>query len=105
MATINDTAATAARMWRRDAALPFQVLEEEVIVVDPKTREVHLLNETAARIWTLLGSKQSVGELVAALEQEYQADAAVLRAEVEAFVSDMSRKGLCAAVNDDGLGT
>ena len=91
-----------ARIWRRDAALPFQVLDEEVIVVDPRTREVHLLNETAARIWTLLVSERSVGDLVAELEQEYQADAEQLRAEVEAFVSDMSAKGLCAAVNGGG---
>ena len=103
MAPNNDTPATAPRTWRRDSALPFQVLEEEVIVVDPKTREVHLLNETAARIWTLLVTAQSVADLVAALEQEYQADADELRAEVEAFVSDMSRKGLCAAV--EGTGT
>jgi hypothetical protein len=103
MATTNDTTRTAARSWRRDSALPFQVLDEEVIVVDPKTREVHLLNETAARIWTLLVTAQSVADLVAALEQEYQADADELRAEVEAFVSDMSHKGLCAAV--EGTGT
>ena len=37
--------------WRRDAELPFQKLDEETIVVDPRRREVHLLNETAARIW------------------------------------------------------
>ena len=96
-ATVTDT-----RSWRRDPALPFQTLEDEVIVVDPKTREVHLLNETAARIWTLLADPRSVSELVAALQDEYDAEAAALRAEVAAFVDDMSRKGLCAPVGGSG---
>ena len=33
-----------AQSWLRDATLPFQRLDEEAIVVDPRTREVHLLN-------------------------------------------------------------
>ena len=35
--------------YQRDPGLPFQKLDEETIVVDPRTREVHLLNDTAAR--------------------------------------------------------
>jgi len=58
------SAANAGR-WRRDGELPFQKLDEETIVVDPKRREVHLLNETAARIWELLASPQSVDDLTA----------------------------------------
>jgi PqqD family protein of HPr-rel-A system len=85
--------------FRRDPTLPFQTLDDEVIVVDPKTREVHLLNETAARIWGMLADPRSIAELVATLEEEYQGDAEDIRQEVEAFVGDMSRKGLCAAIS------
>ena len=52
---------------RRDPGLPFQKLDEETVVVDPRTREVHLLNETAARIWELLAAPSSVDELAAKL--------------------------------------
>ena len=85
-------------LWRRDAALPFQRMAEEAIVVDPRTREVHLLNETAARIWELLETPRSTEELVAALSDEYEAEPAALRREVEAFVIDLGGKGLVAAV-------
>ena len=56
--------------WRRDAELPFQKLDEETIVLDPRRREVHLLNETAARIWELLAAPRSVDELTDALGDE-----------------------------------
>ncbi|MES1210456.1 MAG: PqqD family protein, partial [Pseudomonadota bacterium] len=42
-------------------------MDEETIVVDPRTREVHLFNETAARIWELLASPCSLEQLSAAL--------------------------------------
>jgi len=84
--------------WRRDAGLPFQRMEEEAIVVDPKTRAVHLLNETGARIWELLETARSVDELALALADEYEgAPLEALRREVEAFVSDLGGKGLVAA--------
>ena len=81
----------------RDPALPFQRLDEEAIVVDPRTREVHLLNETGARIWELLEEASTVDELVEALSDEYEGMAPeALRLEVEAFLADLGRKGLLA---------
>ncbi len=71
--------AARSSVWRRDSELPYQRLEEETIVVDPRSREVHLLNDTAARVWELLAAPQSVDELVAALGEEYDAPADELR--------------------------
>jgi PqqD family protein of HPr-rel-A system len=82
--------------YKRDPGLPFQTLEEETIVVDPKTREVHLLNDTAARVWELLASAQSVDELAAALGEEYDAPADELRASVEELLHGLRDKGLLA---------
>lgn len=87
--------------YERDAGLPFQTLEEETIVVDPKTREVHLLNDTAARVWELLASAQSVDELTAALGEEYDAPADELRVSVEELLRGLADKGLLAG----GAGT
>jgi PqqD family protein of HPr-rel-A system len=81
--------------WRREQALPFQRMDEETIVVDPRSREVHLFNETAARIWELLETASSTDELVAALAEEYEgAPDEELRREVETFLSDLGSKGL-----------
>jgi PqqD family protein of HPr-rel-A system len=83
--------------WRRDPELPFQKLEEETIVVDPRRREVHLLNETAARIWELLAAPRSVDELCAALDEEYDAPADEVRAAVSELVGGLEQKGLLVA--------
>jgi hypothetical protein len=90
-------AGAAAAIWRRDAALPFQRMSDETVVVDPRTREVHLLNETGARIWDLLDTPRSLDDLVRALGEEYDGDPEALRREVTEFVAAMGGKGLVTA--------
>lgn len=80
--------------WRRDPAVPFQRLEEDTIVVDPRTREVHLLNDTAGRIWELLGAKTTVEELASSLGDEYDAPPEELREAVVVLLEDLRGKGL-----------
>jgi PqqD family protein of HPr-rel-A system len=82
--------------FKRDSGLPHQKLDEETIVVDPRSREVHLLNDTAARIWELLASPHSLDELAATLAEEYDAPAGELRAGVEEVIAGFRDKGLLA---------
>ncbi|HEY0708989.1 MAG TPA: PqqD family protein [Polyangia bacterium] len=84
------------KCWQRRPELPFQVVADDVLVVDPSTRAVHLFNQTAARIWMLLSTPRSLDDLVAALSDEYDANLAELRTEVASFIADLDRKGLCA---------
>jgi len=80
--------------WRRDNELPFQKLDEETIVLDPRRREVHLLNETAARLWELLASPRSVDEIAATLGEEYDVGEAELREAVVECLEGLASKGL-----------
>jgi PqqD family protein of HPr-rel-A system len=80
--------------YRRDPGLPFQKLEEETIVVDPRSREVHLLNDTAARVWELLESSCSLDELTETLAEEYDAPPEAVREGIEELLTGLRDKGL-----------
>ena len=80
--------------YKRDPGLPFQKLEEETIVVDPRTREVHLLNDTAARVWELLASSATLDELTETLAEEYDATPEAVREGVEELLAGLRDKGL-----------
>jgi PqqD family protein of HPr-rel-A system len=90
--------AAVSGTWRRDGELPFQKLDEETIVVDARRREVHLLNETAARIWELLASPQSLDDLAATLVEEYDVAEGELRAAIAECVGGLESKGLLVSV-------
>jgi PqqD family protein of HPr-rel-A system len=82
--------------YARDPGVPHQKMDEETIVVDPRTREVHLLNETAARIWELLASPRSLEQLTATLAGEYDASDEEVRGAVEETLATFRDKGLLA---------
>jgi hypothetical protein len=98
------TAMTADTVLRRVSSLPFQKMNDEVLVVDPRTREVHLLNVTATRIWDLLETPRTAVEISSALAEEFDAPADVLRADVVASLTELGAKGLVGPdqSQDDG---
>ena len=86
--------AAGSMAWRRDPDLPHQRLDEDTVVVDPRRREVHLLNETATRVWELLASPRSIDELVALLVDEYEAPPDEVRASTVELVRELESKGV-----------
>ncbi len=81
----------------RRGELPFQVLADETIVVHPRTHEVHVLNPTGSRIWALLDAPRPVSALLAALEEEYDGPADLVRQDVERFVEELLERRLVVA--------
>jgi hypothetical protein len=80
--------------WRRVGDLPFQTLDEETLVVNPSRREVHLLNETATRVWQLCATPRTLDDLVAELAAEYDAADDELRRGVIELVDGLRDKNL-----------
>lgn len=79
---------------RRVSSLPFQKMNDEVLVVDPRTREVHLLNPTATRIWDLLEEPCTPAQVLAILSDEFDAPVEALRADLETLLRELGIKGL-----------
>ncbi len=85
---------SASRVIRRVDGLPFQTVEGLVLVVVPREQAIHMLNETASRLWALLERGDTVDGLVAALCREYDVTTETARREVEEAVGEMRQKGL-----------
>lgn len=79
---------------RRSGALPFQKMNEDTLVVDPRTREVHLLNATASRVWELLEHPRTVEDLLGSLGREFDAPVETLQADLTALLGELAGKGL-----------
>jgi hypothetical protein len=84
----------ANTMWKRVTDLPFQTMDEETIVINPARREVHLLNETATRVWELCAAPRTVDDLVAGLSDEYDVPAEDVRRAVVELLEGLRDKSL-----------
>jgi hypothetical protein len=80
--------------WRRDPRLPFQEIQGQAVVVVPARRELHEFDETATFLWSALAKERSVAQLVDALCEEFEVDAATAEGDVREFIASLEKKGL-----------
>ena len=77
---------------RRD--VPWRVLDTETLVVDVQGGQLYPLNAVATRIWQLCDGTRSIEAITRALVDEFDADEATVRADVERFVGELQAAGL-----------
>jgi len=68
---------------------PFQRIEGDTIIVDPKDRLMHQLNDVGARVWELLTKKQTVSGIISAVADEYEVDSATVREDITQLLDKM----------------
>ncbi len=84
------------RLLRSPHVVARQIAGEHILVPITQTgadlQKVYLLNDTAAAIWELLAEPLTRGELVRALEEQYDAAEGSIPQEVEAFLQDLLQR-------------
>jgi PqqD family protein of HPr-rel-A system len=89
----------SCRIIRRNHDLPFQVLADQVVVVNPRAGKVHLLNGTASRIWALLEHETNAESVLASLREEYLLSSSDQEREVESFLEALEELALAVSVS------
>jgi hypothetical protein len=71
-------------------------IDGEVVLLDTSSGALHVLNRTAAAVWSELDGERRVDMIVADLSAASGADASQVRADVIGFLSELGRAGLLA---------
>ncbi|MDD3775742.1 MAG: PqqD family protein [Sulfurovaceae bacterium] len=74
-----------------------QEVDDEIIVLDTNTENYFGLNKIGSVIWQTIKEKQVLDEVYKTLLERYDADAEVLRADLENFVVKLLEGGLAKA--------
>ena len=69
-------------------------VDDELVMLDPRQSRYFGLDRIGQRIWELLERPQSVGELCAALEGEFDVSTETCRADVLAFLGQLEEAEL-----------
>ena len=69
-------------------------VDSEAVLLDPSTKQTHQLNATGTILWYALDGTKTVDELAADFGRAFGVDESQVRADVEAFVDELSRTGL-----------
>jgi hypothetical protein len=73
-------------------------VDGEMLVMDLEGNEYFGLNEVSRVIWELVGAEYSVDDIVEAILEDFEVDAATARADIEAFLQDALGRGLLRRV-------
>ncbi|MDI6732517.1 MAG: PqqD family protein [Planctomycetota bacterium] len=83
---------------------PFQEIENEIFIVDPKNRVLHQLNEVGAYIWEKLkqkGGGRKVSDIINSITDEYDIDKQTARYDVIQFLNTIMEKNLIKVIPDE----
>ncbi len=73
-------------------------MDGEVVLLDPSTGALHVLNHVAAAVWSELDGAREVDAIVADLSTTTGADLARVREDVIEYLDELGRRGLLARV-------
>ncbi|MFH1231912.1 MAG: PqqD family protein [Planctomycetota bacterium] len=78
---------------------PFQKIEDETIIVDPKNRLMHQLNDVGSRLWELLIKERSVQEIADIIVEEYDIDAPTAQKDIIQILETLSEQKLIRIIH------
>ena len=77
---------TLDTVLRRQPGADANALGGEMVVLDADGKMVRALNGTAARVWDLLDGGRSIGQICAAIAEEFDASLEAVQADVLSFL-------------------
>lgn len=69
--------------------LAWQVLDESVLILEPKTKKAHELNSVASFIWQKLDGAKSKEQITALVAEEYDVGIEVIQKDVDKFIETL----------------
>ena len=89
MSTIKSTATV-----ERTGDYPFQKIVDETVIVEPKAKLMHQLDEVGSNIWEFLDTPHTVEEIIAMIMENYDVDASRAETDVVQFLQEMEKRQL-----------
>jgi len=68
---------------------PFQQIADDTVIVDPRNRLMHQLNDVGSRVWELLAKKQAITDIISVVTDEYDVDLPTAREDITQLMDKM----------------
>ncbi len=79
---------------KRNAQAAWQAVEDNIVVVTPQTKKIHILSGAGGKIWQLLETPQEQSVLVKEVVDEYEVDIQQAEKDIEAFIQELIEKDI-----------
>ncbi len=77
---------------------PWNVIDEEAVLLNLDSGHYYILNETGCRIWELLDGKKTVADITAHIYQEYEVDEKIAARDTTRVLAELHTEKLVETV-------
>ena len=84
----------SANLFKLCNDIRYRIIDKEAVIVRLKAGKVLALNEIGARILDLIDDRRQLGEIIAALEKEYEVGVEQLETDVHRLVEELLGAGI-----------
>ena len=92
------------REWIRSGEIVWQDIEGAAVLVSPRSKRTWVLNQTAAHIWKMCGTRVSAETLARQLAQASGQELRRIRSDLLKFCRKLQGLGLLCAAREAGTG-
>ncbi len=92
---------TQAAMLRIAPDLVWRLLDDNAVVVSPRSGEVRVLNSLGTAIWQMMVQEQSLATIEDHLVQNYEVDRKRAHEDLQAFIEELRTRGILIIVGGD----
>ena len=80
--------------YRRVQGLPWQIIDEKAVILDPRNQKVHELNEVGSFIWEKLDGENDSQDITELLINDFECEQFVAVNDIQEFCESLVAEGI-----------
>lgn len=80
--------------YKRVEGLPWQVIDDKAVILDPRTQKVHELNEVGSFIWEKLDGEHDAEAISTLLTEDFDCELAIIASDIQDFCEGLVAEGI-----------
>lgn len=80
--------------YKRVSGLPWQIVGENAVIIDPRQNRIHELDPVGTTIWTELDGEKDTAEIAQIVCENYSSEQAMVISDIDEFCETLVEQGL-----------
>ena len=80
--------------YKRVEGLPWQVIDDKAVILDPRNQKVHELNEVGSFIWEKLDGEHDTEVISTLLTEDFDCELAIIASDIQDFCEGLVAEGI-----------
>ncbi len=87
--------------YKRVAGLPWQIVGENAVIIDPRNNKIHELDPVGTNIWSELDGEKQTPAIAEVICEVYSSEQAMVASDVDEFCESLLEQGLIELIEHE----